>query len=183
LLRRDAGSRSWRPSSRISRKVNEIFLAQNLAQKPLPGDRLSDQAGNRRRSRLPHATRLRSSFYAWKGRPASAQALRHLWLASEITDVHRESGGIYRERRVAAELGQGRGIVVNRKTVTLLMRPLDLYGLPKKRLRRSASSPPLTSSGESLRSPLRSRASKSETSTQIAIRLISTAIQTFPADL
>lgn len=46
----------------------------------------------------------RSGFYAWKDRPASARALRHLWLAGEITDVHRESGGIYGERRVAAEL-------------------------------------------------------------------------------
>jgi putative transposase len=80
----------------------------------------------------------RSGFYAWKDRPASARALRHLWLAGEITDVHRESGGIYGERRVAAELRHGRGIVVNRKTVTLLMRRLGLYGLPQKRLPKGA---------------------------------------------
>jgi transposase InsO family protein len=79
-----------------------------------------------------------SGFYAWKGRPASARALRHLWLAGEITDVHRESGGIYGERRVAAELRHGRGIVVSRKTVTLLMRRLGLYGLPKRRLPKGA---------------------------------------------
>jgi putative transposase len=54
----------------------------------------------------------RSDFYAWKDRPASARALRHLWLAGEITDVHRESGGIYGERRVAAELRHGRGILL-----------------------------------------------------------------------
>jgi transposase InsO family protein len=80
----------------------------------------------------------RSGFYAWKDRPASARALRHLWLAGEITDAHRESGGIYGERRVAAELRHGRGIVVNRKTVTLLMRRLGLYGLPQKRLPKGA---------------------------------------------
>jgi transposase InsO family protein len=64
--------------------------------------------------------------------------LCHLWLAGEITDVHRESGGIYGERRVAAELRHGRGIVVSRKTVTLLMRRLGLYGLPKRRLPKGA---------------------------------------------
>lgn len=89
-----------------------------------------------------HACRMlrvsRSGFYAWKDRPASARALRHLWLAGEITDVHRESGGIYGERRVAAELQHGRGIIVNRKTVTLLMRRLGLHGLPKKRLPKGA---------------------------------------------
>jgi hypothetical protein len=67
-----------------------------------------------------HACRMlgvsSSGFYAWKDRPASARALRHLWLAGEITDVHRESGGIYGERRVAAELRHGRGIIVSRKT-------------------------------------------------------------------
>jgi putative transposase len=89
-----------------------------------------------------HACRMlgvsSSGFYAWRDRPASARALRHLWLAGEITDVHRESGGIYGERRVAAELRHGRGIVVSRKTVTLLMRRLGLYGLPKRRLPKGA---------------------------------------------
>jgi transposase len=30
----------------VSRKVNEVFLGQDLAQKPLPGDRVSDRAGS-----------------------------------------------------------------------------------------------------------------------------------------
>lgn len=122
----------------VSRKVNEIFLDQDLAPKPLPViDSLTGQGID-----VGHACRMlrvsRSGFYAWKDRPASARALRHLWLAGEITDVHRESGGIYGERRVAAELRHGRGIVVNRKTVTLLMRRLGLHGLPKKRLPKGA---------------------------------------------
>jgi hypothetical protein len=66
------------------------------------------------------------SGFTLEGPPVSARGLRHLWLAGEITDVHRESGGIYGERRSAAELRHGRGIVVNRKTVTLLMRRLGL---------------------------------------------------------
>jgi putative transposase len=69
-----------------------------------------------------HACRMlrvsRSGFYAWRDRPASPRALRHLSLAGEIIDVHRESGRIYGERRVAAELRHGRGIIVNSKTVT-----------------------------------------------------------------
>ena len=43
----------------VSRKVNEIFLDQDLAPKPLPGDRGSDRAGHRRPPRLPHARGLR----------------------------------------------------------------------------------------------------------------------------
>ena len=42
----------------VARKVNEVFLNQALAPKPLPGDRCSDRAGNQRTSRLPNAPRL-----------------------------------------------------------------------------------------------------------------------------
>lgn len=43
----------------VSRKVNEVFLSQDLAQKPLPGDRVSDRAGHRRPPRLPRPRGLR----------------------------------------------------------------------------------------------------------------------------
>jgi transposase len=43
----------------VSRKVNEVFLDQGLAPKPLPGDRGSDRAGHRRAPRLPHPRRVR----------------------------------------------------------------------------------------------------------------------------
>jgi putative transposase len=36
-----------------------------------------------------------SGYYAWKGRPPSTRALRHLWLAGEITDVHKASAATY----------------------------------------------------------------------------------------
>ncbi len=39
----------------VSRKVNEVFLEQNLPPKPLPGDRLPDRAGIRRLARLRDA--------------------------------------------------------------------------------------------------------------------------------
>jgi putative transposase len=53
-----------------------------------------------------------SGYYAWKGRPPSIRALRHLWLAGEITDVHEASAGTYGALRVTAELRYGRGIDV-----------------------------------------------------------------------
>jgi transposase len=42
----------------VSRKVNEIFLTNSSPQKPLPGGRSSDRAGQRRQSRLPDSQRL-----------------------------------------------------------------------------------------------------------------------------
>ncbi len=39
-----------------------------------------------------------SGFYAWKTRPASPRALRRIWLAGEIVDVHKASGGTYGAR-------------------------------------------------------------------------------------
>ena len=42
----------------VSRKVNEVFLEGDLPQKALPGDRVSDRAGDQRPPRLPGARRL-----------------------------------------------------------------------------------------------------------------------------
>ncbi len=53
-----------------------------------------------------------SGFYAWKTRPASPRPLRRIWLASEIVDVHKASGGTYGANRVRAELWHGREIRV-----------------------------------------------------------------------
>jgi putative transposase len=53
-----------------------------------------------------------SGFYAWKTRPASPRQLRRIWLASEIVDVHKASGGTYGANRVRAELLHGRSIKV-----------------------------------------------------------------------
>ena len=45
-----------------------------------------------------------SGYYAWKDRPDPPRTLRRIWLASEIVDVHKASGGTYGVRRVTAEL-------------------------------------------------------------------------------
>ncbi len=89
-----------------------------------------------------HACRVlgvsESGFYAWKDRPPSQRALRRLWLASEITDVHKASGGIYGAERVTAELRHGRHIIVGHNSVADIMRHLGLRGLPNRRLPRGA---------------------------------------------
>ncbi len=36
-----------------------------------------------------------SGYYDWKGRAPSARTLRHAWLAGEIAQVHKDSGGTY----------------------------------------------------------------------------------------
>lgn len=79
-----------------------------------------------------------SGYYGWKMRPPSARTLRHAVLAGEIAQVHKDSGGTYGSRRVTAELRYGRGVLVGRNQVELLMRRLGLHGLPKRRLPRGA---------------------------------------------
>jgi len=79
-----------------------------------------------------------SGYYDWKVRPPSARTLRHAWLAGEIAQVHKDSGGTYGTLRVIAELRYGRGIHVGKEQVHLLMKRLGIYGLPKRRLPRGA---------------------------------------------
>jgi putative transposase len=79
-----------------------------------------------------------SGYYDCKVRPPSTRTLRHAWLAGEIAQVHKDSGGTYGTLRVTAELRYGRGIHVGKGQVHLLMRRLGIYGLPKRRLPRGA---------------------------------------------
>jgi transposase InsO family protein len=79
-----------------------------------------------------------SGYYAWKGRPDSPRTLRRIWLAGEIADVHKASGGTYGSLRVTAELRHGREIVVGHNAVESIMRELGIKGLPTRRLPKSA---------------------------------------------
>jgi putative transposase len=86
-----------------------------------------------------------SGFYAWKDRPDAPRTLRRIWLAGEIADVHKESGGTYGALRVTAELKYGRGISVGHNAVGDIMRQLGLKGLPRRRLPRGAKLHTVTS--------------------------------------
>ena len=70
-----------------------------------------------------HACRVlgvsESGYYAWKDRPDPPRALRRIWLAGEIADVHKASGGTYGYQRVTAELRYGREISVRSHDATL----------------------------------------------------------------
>ena len=70
-----------------------------------------------------------SGFYAWLSRPPSARAIRHAWLTDLIVKVHQDSRGTYGALRVHAELRLGRGILVGRNAVALLMRRAGLAGV------------------------------------------------------
>jgi putative transposase len=89
-----------------------------------------------------HACRMlgvsESGFYAWKDRPPSARTMRRIWLAGEIVDVHKSSGGTYGSLRVTAELRYGREIVVGHNAVEAIMRALGIRGLPTRRLPKGA---------------------------------------------
>jgi transposase InsO family protein len=79
-----------------------------------------------------------SGYYAWRSRPASPRAVRRIFLATEITQVHRDSGGVYGAHRVTAELRLGRQIIVGHNAVAQIMRELGIKGVPRRRLPRGA---------------------------------------------
>jgi putative transposase len=86
-----------------------------------------------------------SGYYAWKDRPDPPRTLRRIWLAGEIADVHKASGGTYGANRVTAELRYGREIVVGHNAVGDIMQQLGLKGLPTRRLPRGAKVSKITS--------------------------------------
>lgn len=77
-----------------------------------------------------------SGFYAWRSRPQSARAIRHVWLTDMIRQVHAASRGTYGAHRVHAELIMGYGITVGHNAVAMLMQRAGLAGLPGSRRRR-----------------------------------------------
>jgi transposase InsO family protein len=79
-----------------------------------------------------------SGFYAWRSRPTSPRALRRIFLAGQIAEVHRDSAGVDGAHRITAELRFGRQIVASHNAVSAIMRELGIKGLPNRRLPRSA---------------------------------------------
>jgi transposase InsO family protein len=86
-----------------------------------------------------------SGYYAWKDRPDPPRTLRRIWLAGEIADVHKASGGTYGANRVQAELRYGRGIRAGHNAIELIMRELGIKGTPTRRLPKGARVAKVTS--------------------------------------
>jgi hypothetical protein len=70
-----------------------------------------------------------SGYYAQRGRPPSARAVRHAYPTEVIRGVHLDSRGTYGARRVHAELILGHGLVIGRCAVELLMSRAGIAGL------------------------------------------------------
>ncbi len=84
-----------------------------------------------------------SGYYARRGRPPSARAIRHVWLTDLIRQVHAASRGTYGARRVHAELAMGYGVAVGHNAVGMLMSRAGIAGLPgNRRPGRKTSGPP-----------------------------------------
>ena len=97
----------------VSRKVNEVFLEQDLPAKafyPVIAF-LAWQGSNVRRACILLGVSS-AGYYAWNDRAPSVRTLRHAWLAGEIAQVYEYSGGTYGVLPVTAELRYGRGITV-----------------------------------------------------------------------
>jgi putative transposase len=73
------------------------------------------------------------------------RTLRRIWLAGEIADIHKASGGTYGAHRVTAELRYGRRIVAGHNAVEAIMREIGIKGLPTRRLPKGARVAQVTS--------------------------------------
>jgi putative transposase len=76
-----------------------------------------------------------SGFYAWLTRAPSERATRHAWLTDVVREIHGASRQTYGSVRVHAELTLGRGIIVGRHQVALVMRRAGLRGVMGRRKR------------------------------------------------
>jgi putative transposase len=82
----------------------------------------------------------RSSFYAWRARPLSAQATANAELLVEIREIHAASRGTYGAPRVKGQL-RHRGIRVSRHRVARLMAAHGLVGVHGRRRWRRGRNP------------------------------------------
>ncbi|WP_081423080.1 IS3 family transposase [Leifsonia xyli] len=77
-----------------------------------------------------------STYYAGKGRPASARAVRDAGLTEDIRVVRKANLGVYGARKVHAALKR-EGIEVARCTVERLMRQEGIAGIRRDKTRRT----------------------------------------------
>ncbi len=144
---------------RIRELEEEVLILNKAAERWKPvvppkdrfaliGELASQGVSIERASRLLEVSA--AGYFAWRGRPPSERAIRHAWLTDVIRQVHADSFQTYGARRVYAELTLGRGLVVGRGAVELLMGRAGLHGLPGPRKSRLIL-PKLTTAGDLVR--------------------------------
>jgi putative transposase len=79
-----------------------------------------------------------STYYAARGRPPSARALRDAQLKVEVARVHKDNFGVYGARKVWRQLGR-EGIAVGRDRVARLMGELGIGGVVRGKPRRTTT--------------------------------------------
>lgn len=77
-----------------------------------------------------------SGYWAWTKRSQSARALADASLTATISEIHRQSRGVYGMPRIHAELRYG-GVRCSRKRVARLMRAAGLEGVHRRRFVRT----------------------------------------------
>ena len=81
----------------------------------------------------------RSGYYAWSKRPESKRSRENRELAQEISEIHRESNGVYGSPKVHGELRR-RGKRHGKNRVARLMRKDGLYAKTKRKFRVTTDS-------------------------------------------
>ena len=77
-----------------------------------------------------------STYYAAKGRPPSARAVRDAELTEDIRVVHKANLGVYGARKIHAALNR-EGVEVARCTVERLMRAAGIQGIRRDKTRKT----------------------------------------------
>ena len=130
---------------RIRELEEEVLILHKAAERWKPvvppkerfaliGELASQGVSIERASRLLQVSA--AGYFAWKSRSPSERSIRHAWLTDVIREVHADSFQTYGARRIYAELTLGRGLVVGRGAVELLMGRAGLHGLPGPRKSR-----------------------------------------------
>jgi putative transposase len=83
----------------------------------------------------------RSSYYDWRGRPASRRDLEDAYLIEAIRKIHTAARASYGAPRVHDELRLGRGLRIGRKRIARLMRLVGLAGIHHRKKIRARPAP------------------------------------------
>jgi len=88
-------------------------------------------------SRIARAVGVTAAgYYAWRKRTPSARHISNQLLKQKISEIHKDSFGIYGVPRIHAELADAHSIRAGRKRIARLMGELGLQGVSRRGKRR-----------------------------------------------